>query len=80
MWARVKGETENALLRLPFKAAHMFRPGVIEPLHEVKSKTAVYRLFCALGNLKGYYKTVAHSSWNRLTESLGSFWNGNRNA
>ena len=27
MWARVKGKTENALLRLPLKAAYMFRPG-----------------------------------------------------
>jgi hypothetical protein len=26
MWARVKGRTENHLLRLPFKAAYMFRP------------------------------------------------------
>ena len=39
MWARVKGKTENALLRLPFKAAYMFRPGVIQPLHGVQSKT-----------------------------------------
>ncbi len=31
MWARVKGRTENALLRLPFKAAFMFRPGIIVP-------------------------------------------------
>ncbi len=44
MWARVKGETENALLRLPFKAAYMFRPGFIQPLHGVKSKTALYRI------------------------------------
>jgi uncharacterized protein YbjT (DUF2867 family) len=43
MWARVKGKTENALLRLPFKAAYMFRPGVIEPVHGVKSKTGWYR-------------------------------------
>ncbi len=28
MWARVKGATENALLKLPFKAAYMFRPSV----------------------------------------------------
>ena len=48
MWARVKGQTENALLRLPFKAAYMFRPGIIEPLHGAKSKTASYRLFYAL--------------------------------
>jgi len=33
MWARVKGKTENALRRLPFRAAYMFRPGFIEPLH-----------------------------------------------
>jgi len=25
MWARVKGQTENALLKMPFKAAYMFR-------------------------------------------------------
>ena len=39
MWARVKGETENALLRLPFKAAYMFRPGFIRPMHGVAAKT-----------------------------------------
>ncbi len=48
MWARVKGQTENALLRLPFKAAVMFRPGFIVPLHGVTSKTRLYRVFYAL--------------------------------
>jgi uncharacterized protein YbjT (DUF2867 family) len=48
MWARVKGKTENALLRLQFKAAYMFRPGFIEPLHGVRSKTPVYRIFYTL--------------------------------
>ena len=48
MWARVKGRTENALLRLPFKAAYMFRPGAIQPLHGVQSKTAVYRVLYSL--------------------------------
>ena len=43
MWARVKGATENALMRLPFKAAYMFRPGFIEPMHGVRSKTALYQ-------------------------------------
>ncbi len=43
MWARIKGKTENALLLLPFRAAYMFRPGLIEPVHGVKSKTGVYR-------------------------------------
>ena len=45
MWARVKGRTENALLRLPFKAAYMLRPGVIIPMHGVRSKTRLYHIF-----------------------------------
>jgi uncharacterized protein YbjT (DUF2867 family) len=48
MWARVKGKTENALLRLPFKAAYMFRPGIIQPLHGVTSKTKSYRILYTL--------------------------------
>jgi uncharacterized protein YbjT (DUF2867 family) len=44
MWARVKGATENALLRLPFRSAFMFRPGVIQPLDGIRSKTRAYRL------------------------------------
>ncbi len=47
MWARVRGKTENALSRLPFRAACIFRLGVIQPLHGAKSKTAAYRLFYA---------------------------------
>ena len=47
MWARVKGQTENALLRMPFKAAYMFRPAVIVPLHGIQSKTKSYRIFYA---------------------------------
>ena len=48
MWARVKGKTENDLLRLPFKAAYMFRPAAIVPLHGVKSKTKLYQVFYTL--------------------------------
>src|SRR5271155_3043868 len=47
MWARVKGRTENALLRLPVHA-YMFRPGVIVPLHGIKSRTKSYRLLYVL--------------------------------
>jgi uncharacterized protein YbjT (DUF2867 family) len=43
MWARVKGRTENELLKLPFKAAYMFRPAAIQPLHGITSKTRLYR-------------------------------------
>lgn len=48
MWARVKGRTENALLRLPFAAVYLFRPGIIQPLHGARSKTPAYRLFYGL--------------------------------
>ena len=44
MWARVKGRTENALRKLPLKAAVMFRPGLIRPLHGIVSKTRLYRI------------------------------------
>jgi uncharacterized protein YbjT (DUF2867 family) len=43
MWARVKGRTENALLRLPFAAAYMFRPGLIVPMHGERPKAVVYQ-------------------------------------
>jgi uncharacterized protein YbjT (DUF2867 family) len=43
MWARVKGKTENDLLKLPFKAAYMFRPAGIQPLRGIRSKTAWYQ-------------------------------------
>jgi uncharacterized protein YbjT (DUF2867 family) len=48
MWARLKGKTENALMRLPFKAVFVFRPGIIEPVHGAKSKTGLCRFFYAL--------------------------------
>ena len=48
MWARVKGKTENDLSRLPLAGVYLFRPGVIRPLHGIRSKTASYRVFYAL--------------------------------
>ena len=43
MWARVKGKTENHLMRLPFKKTFMFRPGVIEPTKGLKNTLKFYR-------------------------------------
>lgn len=45
MWARVKGETEAALIALPFRATYCLRPGVILPAHRERSGVASYRLF-----------------------------------
>jgi hypothetical protein len=46
--AVTKGRTENELLGVPFKAAYMFRPGAILPMHGVRSKTRWVRWLYAL--------------------------------
>ena len=71
MWARVKGKTENDLLKLPFKAAFMFRPGAIQPLHGVRSKTAwVQALYVMTGPLLSFLHQVA-PNYVTTTEELG---------
>lgn len=42
MWARIKGETENAVLSLPFEG-YALRPGYIQPMHGVQSRNKLYR-------------------------------------
>jgi uncharacterized protein YbjT (DUF2867 family) len=60
MWARIKGKTENDLLKLPFKAAYMFRPAGIQPLHGIKSKTAwVQAIYVAAAPLLTLLNRVA---------------------
>lgn len=43
MWARVKGKTENALMKLPFKAVYAFRPGFIRPIPGMRHTHGFYR-------------------------------------
>ena len=59
MWARVKGRTENALLRLPLNA-YAFRPGFIEPMDGIQSKTPMYRMFY---NVLGPMLPVLHRAF-----------------
>jgi uncharacterized protein YbjT (DUF2867 family) len=71
MWARVKGRTENALLKLPFKAAYMFRPAAIQPLHGIKSKTRLYRVLYAV---TGPFLSLLRRFWPQYvitTEQVG---------
>ena len=44
MWARVKGKAENALLGMGFRAAYMFRPAAIVPMHGITSRTRWIRI------------------------------------
>jgi uncharacterized protein YbjT (DUF2867 family) len=71
MWARVKGKTENDLLKLPFKAAYMFRPAGIQPLHGVRSKTGwVQAIYVATSPLLGWLVRTAPGSMT-TTERVG---------
>lgn len=71
MWARIKGNAENALLRMPFREVYVFRPGIIQPRHGIKSRTALYRVgYIVLAPLV----TVLHSVFPSLvvtTEEIG---------
>ena len=71
MWARVKGKTENDLLKLPFKAAYMFRPAGIQPLHGVKSRTAwVQAIYVVASPLLTWLDRVA-PKYMTTTEQVG---------
>lgn len=45
MWARVKGKTENDLMKLPVKGAYMFRPGIMTPTPGLTNTIKAYKWF-----------------------------------
>jgi uncharacterized protein YbjT (DUF2867 family) len=47
-WARVKGKTENDLMKLPFKGSYMFRPGYIQPIKGLKNTYKIYKVLSPL--------------------------------
>jgi len=68
MWARVKGKTENAILKLPFKTTFIFRPGYIQPLKGIKSKTSSYnKIYSILKPLYPIFKLIIP---NKVTSSI----------
>jgi len=71
MWARVKGKTENELLRMPFKAVFVFRPAFIQPLHGIQSRTKLYRvLLTVAAPLYPLWKAL-FPNYVTTTEQLG---------
>src|SRR5512140_3048929 len=71
MLARVKGKTENDLLKLPFKAAYMFRPAGIQPLHGIRSKTGwVQAIYVGAAPLLSLLNRVA-PNYMTTTEQVG---------
>jgi uncharacterized protein YbjT (DUF2867 family) len=43
MWARVKGKTENDLMKLPFKKVYNFRPAILKPTKGLKNTLSFYK-------------------------------------
>ena len=65
MWARVKGKTENDLMKLPFKKVYNFRPGFISPTPGLKNTLKLYNYF---GWLLAIIKLIAPNSGCTLKE------------
>jgi uncharacterized protein YbjT (DUF2867 family) len=72
MWARVKGATENALMKLPFKGAYMVRPAYIQPRHGIKSRTKWTRiLYAVVGPLYPLWRLLFRP-WVTNTDELSA--------
>lgn len=65
MWARVKGKTENDLLKLPFRAAYMFRPGYLHPTKGLKN---AHKLYGAISWMYPFLRLVFPSGFSTLKE------------
>lgn len=48
MWARVKGKTENDLMKLTFKAVYNFRPAFMKPSKGAKNVKGIYKIINTL--------------------------------
>jgi hypothetical protein len=65
MWARVKGKTENDLMKLPFKKVYAFRPGLLIPTKGLKNTLKYYKYVTWLNPL---LRIVFPSSVSTLKE------------
>ncbi len=65
MWARVKGKTENDLMKLPFKKAYMFRPGFMKPTPGLKNALKAYRY---INWMYPFLKMIFPGSMSTLSE------------
>ncbi|MGB8491755.1 MAG: hypothetical protein WCE64_11925 [Bacteroidales bacterium] len=48
MWARVKGKTENDLMKMSFRKVYAFRPGFLEPTRGLKNTHRFYYIIKAI--------------------------------
>lgn len=75
MWARVKGKTENDLMKLPFRAVYNFRPGGIEPFLPLKPTQTYYKTYKYLWWLFAIMKAIAPSQIIKLKDLAAAMIN-----
>jgi uncharacterized protein YbjT (DUF2867 family) len=67
MWARVKGKLENKLLTMPFRGVYNFRPGYIQPMKGVRSRT---KLYAVLYGIVGPFYPVLRRLFSSVSDSV----------
>ncbi len=67
MWARVKGKTENDILKLGFRQAFAFRPGAIIPLRGIEPSSKLYRML--INNLTWLIKLIKKMAPNAVVDT-----------
>lgn len=70
MWARVKGRTENALFKLPYKKAYAFRPGIMKPVDGQQSLNGVYRWFMWLYPVVNFLAPKSTLTLNEVGQAM----------
>lgn len=78
MWARVKGKTENDLLKLPFKAVYNFRPAFMRPSPEAQNVKGVLKFIAALYPIlrpfnKSYFLTLEEVGKAMIVVTLNGY-------
>jgi uncharacterized protein YbjT (DUF2867 family) len=71
MWARVKGEAEQAILAMPFARKYAFRPAIVRPMHGITSRTTAYRVLYAVGRPLFPLVNAAFPKHVTTTEKVG---------
>ena len=75
MWARVKGKTENDLMKLPFKKVYNFRPGGIEPFLPLRPTHTYYKTYKYLKVVVSVMKFILPNSVIQLKELAAAMIN-----
>ena len=71
MWARVKGETENRLRAMPFGHLWVFRPGYVQPVGGVRSRTRLYNVVYGIAGPLYPLVAAVLPRWVTTTEKVG---------